>query len=98
MTSMDRNDLRFSFAALPGRVWEAMSNPDKAAVWLPGGWGAEVGRRFTLPGTNTPRISGEVIAVDPPGRVALRWRHTSESGAGTESVMTWVVAPAPGGA
>ena len=98
MTTMDRNGLRFSFAALPGRVWEAMTNPDKAAVWLPGGWVAEVGRRFTLPGTGAHRISGEVIAVDPPSRVALRWRHTSESGAGTESVMTWVVAPAPGGA
>ena len=93
MTTMDGTDLRFDFAALPERIWEAMTNPTKAAAWLPDGLAAEIGRRFTLPGSG---LSGEVIAVDPPSRVALRWRQ-SVSGRPLESVMTWVVARAPGG-
>jgi uncharacterized protein YndB with AHSA1/START domain len=97
MTTMDGDDLRFDFAALPERVWEAMANPSKAAGWLPDGLVAQIGRRFTFPGPH--RISGEVIAVDPPSRVALRWRRPGELGApAVESVMTWVVARAPGGA
>jgi len=96
MTTMDRSDLRFDYAALPERIWEAMTNPTKAAAWLPDGLAAEIGRRFTLPGSG---LSGEVIAVDPPSRVALRWRQPVEPGhEHLESVMTWVVARAPGGA
>jgi uncharacterized protein YndB with AHSA1/START domain len=97
MSMTDGNDLRFDFAALPERVWEAMTNPSKAAGWLPDGLVAQVGRRFTFPGPH--HISGEVIAVDPPNRVALRWRRPAELGVpAVESVMTWVVARAPGGA
>ncbi len=93
---MDGNDLRFDFAALPERVWEAMTNPTKAAGWLPDGLVAQVGRRFSFPGPH--RISGEVIAVDPPSRVVLRCRRTTELGAPVvESVMTWFVERAPGG-
>ncbi len=97
MTTMDGNDLRFDFAALPERVWEAMTNPTKAAEWLPDGLVAEVGRRFSLPGPD--RISGEVIAVDPPTRVVLRWhRPTDMAAPPVDSVMTWIVERAAGGA
>jgi hypothetical protein len=79
--------------ALPDRVWDALTNSAKLAVWYgENNLVPRAGHRFTLrprPDLGGDRIDGEVVSADPPHRLVMRWSD------GT--LVTWSVEKAPGG-
>ena len=87
----------YSYPALPERVWQALTDPRKRAMWfLQGDIVAEPGRRFTLfpgelAGLDEP-IQGTVLEVVAPERLVMQW-----SGAQWQATVGWRVEAAPGG-
>jgi uncharacterized protein YndB with AHSA1/START domain len=79
--------------ATPEAVWEALTDPRELAAW------------FGAAGTIDPRVGGAVrfrwpdgserrglvIELDPPRRLAFRWRGLRTSGAGPSAVEVRVV-------
>jgi uncharacterized protein YndB with AHSA1/START domain len=76
----------------PERVWRALTDPDELAQWLmpSAGFAAAAGRRFTMWCDPIGDIDGEVLAAEPPRRLAMRW--TAAFG-----VTTVVIELAPAG-
>ena len=71
------------FRGTPERVWETLTDRAALQVWLgrtdlvP-----EVGRPFALeidgPFGRRLHVEGEVLVVEPPSRLVLKWRHGDE--------------------
>jgi uncharacterized protein YndB with AHSA1/START domain len=97
MADTDSTELAFEYPALPDRVWDALTNSAKMSTWLTDNDFVPVlGHRFMLgsngfPGLPGPVI-GEVIEVDPPRRLVMRWRSGS-----SRAHVTWLVEPVSGG-
>jgi uncharacterized protein YndB with AHSA1/START domain len=79
--------------ATPEAVWGALTDPQQLAAWFdadtaidprPGG-----AVRFRWPDGTERR--GLVIELDPPRRLAFRWRELRTSGAGPSAVEARVV-------
>ena len=79
--------------ATPDAVWDALTDPRELAAWSgadgaidlrPGG-----AVRFRWPDGTERR--GLVIEVDPPRRLAFRWRELRTSGAGLSAAAARVV-------
>lgn len=87
----------------PEKVWRALTQPWLIEEWLMDneGFAAEVGCRFTFRARPLPGWSGvvncEVVAVEPPTRLAYRWGDGSESDVGLRTVVTWTLTPVDGG-
>ena len=97
MTDPESIEFAFEYPALPDRVWDALTNGTKMATWLTDNdFVPVVGHRFMLgsngfPGLPGP-VVGEVIEVDPPRRLVMRWRSGS-----SRATVIWLVQPASGG-
>ena len=81
-------------AATPDVVWDALTDPGELAAWL--GANAEVDLRvggavrFRWPDGTERR--GVVIDIDPPRRLAFRWRELRASSSGFAVADATVVA------
>ena len=81
-------------AAPPATVWEALTDPAELAAWF--GADAEVDLRiggairFRWPDGSERR--GLVIDIDPPRRLAFRWRELRPGAAGPVAADATVVA------
>jgi uncharacterized protein YndB with AHSA1/START domain len=86
----------YDLAALPERVWAALTEPKRLAAWfMPNDLVPVVGERFTLrPGLpGLPgAIPGEVLAVGAGQSLRMGWDV-----AGEPVLVTWRVDAAPGG-
>lgn len=77
----------------PERVWAALTDPVRMAIWLmPNDFVARVGHRFTYQTDPQPGFDGtvhcEVLELVVPQRLRLSWR----SGA-LDSTVTWTLVP-----
>ncbi|HLZ84197.1 MAG TPA: SRPBCC domain-containing protein [Caulobacteraceae bacterium] len=80
--------------APPERVWQAFSEPELSAAWLPPGeMSTEPGDRFTLDDDGR-RIDCEVLEAEPARRLRLGWRETD---GGLPSEVSFVLTPTPAG-
>jgi uncharacterized protein YndB with AHSA1/START domain len=83
----------------PERVWRALTEPPVLAQWLlPNSFEPRVGHRFQfvrpVPGSAGEVIECEVIALQPPFRLAYTWRGPADP---APSVVTWTLQPVAGG-
>lgn len=67
------------------RVWRALTDRDELGEWLlPNDFAPRVGHRFTLRGGDRlgvpPVVHCEVLELDPPHRLVLRWDEAAGSG------------------
>lgn len=81
----------------PEKVWRALTEGPLLEDWLMANdFQPRVGHRFQFRGTPQPHwdgiVNGEVLAVDPPTRLAYRWES-----AGLKTEVTWTLSPAGGG-
>jgi uncharacterized protein YndB with AHSA1/START domain len=78
----------------PERVWRALTDEAELADWLmpSRGFAAVAGRRFVMSCDPFGEIEAEVLEVDPPRRMSLRWRAVF----GTTLVTFELVAAAGG--
>lgn len=88
-------EVTYEFAAPPEKVWRAISESDLLARWLMrNDFKPIVGHRFTFRTDPMPAadfdgvIRCEVIAVDPPFRLAYTWK-----GGPIDTVVTWTLTP-----
>lgn len=73
------------FAEPLERVWRALTDRDELGEWLlPNDFAPRVGHRFTFRGGAAfglpPAVHGEVLELDPPHRLVLRWDERTGSG------------------
>lgn len=67
------------------KVWKALTDPEALAVWMlmPNDFEPRLGKRFTFRATPRPDFRGwidcEVVALEPPTRMAWLW-HSSDVG------------------
>ena len=86
----------------PEKIWRALTNSDLIAEWLmKNDFQPVVGHKFQFRATPIPGWSGvtncEVIAIDPPKRLAYRWGDGTESDSGLQTIVTWTLMPTAGG-
>lgn len=99
----DRVTRRVRIDAKPDVVWDALTDPRALAVWFgaDGTIDARAGGavRFRWPDGTERR--GLVIELDPPRRLAFRWRELRASGTGPSApearVVTFTLEPDPAG-
>jgi uncharacterized protein YndB with AHSA1/START domain len=77
----------------PERVWGALTDPVRMAVWLmPNDFAPVVGHRFTFRTEPQPGFDGtvhcEVLEVVAPQRLRLSWR-----GGRLDTTVTWTLVP-----
>jgi uncharacterized protein YndB with AHSA1/START domain len=94
-----KRDLRFEehYPHPLERVWEAITDSAAIAEWLmPNDFEPRLGHRFTFRTKPQPGFDGivhcEVIALEPPRRLAYTWK-----GGGIDTVLTITLEPEPGG-
>ncbi|NEQ29132.1 MAG: SRPBCC domain-containing protein [Microcoleus sp. SIO2G3] len=83
----------------PERVWQALTDRRALAAWLmDNNFEPRLGHKFqfrqvVLPGVETV-IDAEVVALEPPKRLAYRWReaHTLNP-----AIVTWTLTAVEGG-
>lgn len=81
----------------PDKVWRALTQGALIAEWLmPNDFQPRVGHRFTFRTKPAPGFDGvvhcEVIALDPPRRLAYTWK-----GGGIDTIVTFTLEPDAGG-
>jgi uncharacterized protein YndB with AHSA1/START domain len=86
----------------PEKIWRALTNSDLIAEWLmKNDFQPLVGHKFQFRAMPIPGWSGvtncEVIAVDPPKRLAYRWGDGTESDSWLQTIVTWTLTPTAGG-
>jgi uncharacterized protein YndB with AHSA1/START domain len=84
------------------KIWRALTTSDLIAEWLmKNDFRPAVGHKFQFRATPIPGWSGvtncEVIALDPPNRLAYRWGDGTESDSGLKTIVTWTLTPTAGG-
>ena len=81
-------------------VWEALTDPVALAEWVMPveGFAPVVGQRFKFKGRPMPGWDGvincEVLTVEPPERLVLRWQGTQMR---TPTTLTWTLTPIDAG-
>ncbi len=95
------------FPHAPEVIWRALTTGDLIARWLmqPEGFAAVVGNRFTYrtkpAGAWDGTIQCEVLEVEANRRLAYSWAGGDEGNIGygsrLDTVVTWTLAPVPGG-
>jgi uncharacterized protein YndB with AHSA1/START domain len=87
----------------PASIWRALTVPALVEQWLMKNDFAPVaGHRFTFRATPMPHWNGvtdcEVVAVDPPARLAYSWSASGEEAAtGIKTIVTWSLTPVGSG-
>jgi len=90
----------------PEVVWRALTTAELIGKWLmPNNFKAELGHKFTFHakpmGDWDGTVQCEVIAIEPPRRLAYSWKRGSTSnpgyGSALDSTVTWTLEPADGG-
>ena len=81
----------------PAKVWRALTEGPLLAQWLmPNDFGPIVGHKFTLRSNPVPNWDGlihcEVLAIEPPARLAFSW-----STMGLESAVVFALTPTDAG-
>ena len=75
------------------RVWRALTEPEELAHWFPSAVTVDLrlggAMAFELAGHDLPPMSGEVVELDPPHRLAFLWG---------EELLRFELEPADGGA
>jgi uncharacterized protein YndB with AHSA1/START domain len=96
MANYGGQTLVFELPSQPERVWDALTDPSALNQWFgQTNLLARAGLPFSLrphAGGDLPAGAGEVVAVEPPRRLVLRWRA-----AGRVLALTILVEPGPGG-
>jgi uncharacterized protein YndB with AHSA1/START domain len=96
----------YELSVPPEKVWRALTEPELLGRWLmENDIKAEVGHRFTFRAQPVPGWDGvvhcEVLEVQPHERLSYTWRGGSDEvegyGAPLDTVVTWTLAPLPGG-
>ena len=82
----------------PEKIWRALTQPGLIEEWLmQNDFSPEVGHRFTVRAKPLPGWSGvahcEVVAVEPPRRLAYRWGDGTESDTHVRTLVTWTLTP-----
>lgn len=83
-------------------LWLALTDPALIERWLMrNDFQPVVGHRFDFHAQPVPGWSGvthcEVLAVEPPYRLAYTWGDGSESDSGLRTVVTWTLSAEDGG-
>lgn len=87
----------------PEKIWRALTSPALVERWLMrNDFEPMEGRSFQFRMDPSPYwdgvVDGEVLAVNPPERLAYRWNTSAQGGMpGLRTVVTWSLAPAGGG-
>jgi uncharacterized protein YndB with AHSA1/START domain len=87
----------------PEVVWQALTEREQLRAWFPsdviGEWRVGAPLRFPFPPEVIDMtLSGEVLEVDPPRRLAFTWSWRHSWPDQPESLVTVELADAPGGA
>jgi uncharacterized protein YndB with AHSA1/START domain len=73
----------------PDRVWDALTDPEQASLWLGGRiqWSvAEDAPLAFVPSDGSPARQGRVEEVAPPGKLSFRWWETKDGPGGATRV------------
>lgn len=95
--------LEREFAHPPEKVWRALTQPELIAEWLmKNDFKPVVGQRFNFRADPMPGWNGvtdcEVLAVDPPRKLAYTWNASGEEAAnGIKTVVTFTLTPTRSG-
>jgi uncharacterized protein YndB with AHSA1/START domain len=86
----------------PEKVWRALTERELLARWvMPNDFEPVAGRRFALRAEPSPHWNGvvqcEVLALDPPRRLAMRWGDGTPEGGHVATTVVWTLTPAEGG-
>jgi uncharacterized protein YndB with AHSA1/START domain len=86
----------------PEKIWRALTQAPLIAEWLmQNDFQPVVGHKFQFRATPMPGWKGvtncEVLEVDEPRRLVYSWGDGTESDSGLKTIVTWTLAPAPGG-
>lgn len=88
----------------PEKVWKALTTSELIARWLMANdFQPRVGHRFNFRATPIPNMWNgvtdcEVLALEPPKRLAYSWNASGDQAAdGLKSVVTWTLTPVAGG-
>lgn len=78
----------------PERVWRALTDPAELAQWLmpSRGFAPVAGQRFSMSCDPIGEIEAEVLEIDPPRRLVLRW----DAAFGTTTVRVELAAAGAG--
>ena len=90
--SGDRAEITFerSVAASVDRVWQALIRAEDLSAWLaPTEIELRVGGSFRVEFDQDQIVTGEIIELDPPRRLAYTWNIEGEP----ESVVEWTLTP-----
>ena len=88
----------------PEKIWRALTQGPLIEDWLMANdFEPVVGHRFKLRAEPNPHWNGvtdcEVLAVEPPERLAYTWNASGdEAAAGIRTVVTWTLTRTEGGA
>ena len=89
------------YASTPDEVWRALTDPTALSEWLMPveGFAPQVGQRFLFRAKPMPGWDGtvacEVLAVEPPRRLAYTWKGGGNAIPAT--TVTWILEPTPDG-
>jgi uncharacterized protein YndB with AHSA1/START domain len=95
--------LEREFAHPPAKVWRALTQPELIAEWLmKNDFKPVVGQRFNFRADPMPGWNGvtdcEVLAVDPPRKLAYTWNASGEEAKdGIRTVVTFTLTPTQAG-
>lgn len=95
--------LEREFAHPPEKVWRALTQPELIAEWLmKNDFKPVVGQCFNFRADPMPGWNGvtdcEVLAVDPPRKLAYTWNASGEEAAnGIKTVVTFTLTPTRSG-
>ena len=84
------------------KVWRALTQSALIEAWLlKNDFEPVVGHRFTLRAPPMPQWNGlvdcEVLAIEPPARLAYSWKVGEDGPGAMRTVVTLTLTPTPGG-
>src|SRR5437868_10610979 len=92
-----------SLAHPPEKVWRALTDGALLARWImPNDFRPAEGHRFAFRTQDSPHWNGvvqcEVLAIEPPRRLALRWGDGTADGGQVATTVVFTLAAEAGGA
>ena len=84
------------------KVWRALTQSALIEAWLlKNDFEPVIGHRFTLRAPPMPQWNGlvdcEVLAIEPPARLAYSWKVGEDGPGAMRTVVTLTLTPTPGG-
>ena len=92
-----------SFTHAPAKLWRALTERDLLARWvMSNDFAPEPGRRFAFRTEPVGHWNGvvrcEVLAIEPPTRLVLRWGDGTPEGGGVVTTVAFTLTPDGDGA